>query len=149
MFAPSSPSTGSPDDPRPVFDGDWSKATGPERQAHRTRVNAWYGRHPEARPSAKRSEAAKAEAAAPQSGMGARDEEQVAHLRVLQAVIDAPKSLASDRIRAVEARERILQRVEEEAKAEAYAPLVALRHALDALPSEARADALSALLLVR
>lgn len=85
----------------------------------------------------------------PQTRMATKDEERDAHLATLQAVIDEPKSLASDRIRAVEARERILSRQEEEQREEAWSELRALRDALDAIPPEARGDALVELLSVR
>jgi hypothetical protein len=64
-------------------------------------------------------------------------------------VIDAPGALASDRIRAVEARERILSKQAEEQALEAHGPLVALGDALRALPEGERVEALSTLLDVQ
>jgi hypothetical protein len=74
--------------------------------------------------------------------------ERAADVSALQALIDAPKTLGSDRIRAIEAKQRILQRVEEEERAEAHGELRALRHALDALPEPERVAALAGLLVV-
>lgn len=71
-----------------------------------------------------------------------------ADVATLDAIIGSSKSLASDRIRAIEAKQRILNREQAEAQASAHGPLLALRDALLAVPEAQRADALSALLVV-
>jgi hypothetical protein len=75
-----------------------------------------------------------------------RVSDETAALATLQAVIDDPKALHSDRIRAVEAQQRILQRVAAEQAEEKHGALVALRQALDALPPGERVPALQGLL---
>ena len=132
-------------DPRPVFDGDWAKADGHARQAHMTAIAAWKAKNDVQGPTPRASRAARGGTEA-QSQAGNGDEERAAHLRTLQAVIDEPGALASDRIRAIEARERILARDAEEKQAEAHGPLVALGDALRALPMEERVGALDGLL---
>ena len=147
-----------PDDPRPVFEGDWAKADGQARSAHRTRVNAWYQRHPEERPSAKGDgkgggKGAKGGGDA-QSRMDAgngrheRHERQDANLATLRRIQAMPDAHASDVIRAVEAEQRILERVEQEQRAEQHGPLLALRDALSAIPEAERVGALDSLLRV-
>jgi aminopeptidase N len=108
-----------------------------------TRVAKW-----KARQAAKGKAESGNEVQGSQTGMVSLDAERVSALQTLQAVIDAPKSLASDKIRAVEARQRILQRVEEEQAQQEYGELLALRQALDALPEGERVQALHALLVV-
>ena len=130
-------------DPRPVFAGEWGKASGKERQLHMQAVAAWKARHPELD-----GQGAKAGRGGPQSQAQSQDGERAAHLSTLQQVIDEPGALSSDRIRAVEARERILSRQAEEQREEQYGPLVALGDALRALPIEQRVDALSELLTI-
>ena len=130
-------------DPRPEFSGSWAKADGKTRQAHMTRVAAWKARH-----GIVGERGGKASSDQPQSQAQSREEGQASHLGTLKAIIDTPNSLASDRIRAVEARERILRAQAEEATLEAHGPLVALGEALRALPIEERVEALSSLLTV-
>jgi hypothetical protein len=136
--------SGSGSDPRPSFDGDWAKADGKARQAHMTRVAAWKARHPEAS-----SQGAKASRDPALAQAQSQAEERAAHLSTLQAVIDEPGALASDRIRAIEARERILSKASEEAQLQVHGPLVALGDALRALPMADRVGALDALLVVQ
>jgi hypothetical protein len=140
--------SGSHDDPRPVFDGDWAKATGTQRQAHMTLVAAWKARNG-VQGATPRRQGQSAKAGAAQGQAQSQDEERTAHLSTLQQVIDAPGALASDRIRAVEARERILSKQAEEQALEAHGPLVALGDALRALPEGERVEALSTLLDVQ
>ena len=136
---------GHPDDPRPVFEGDWKSASGVEKGEHSERVRQWKERNGVAT-----GERAKREGAKGEGRMAAGDGQPERHaddLRDLQSVIDhAP--LASDRIRAIEAKQRILQRREQEEREEAHGPLVELRHTLEALPPDQRVGALSALLVV-
>ena len=131
------------DDPRPVYDGVWAEATGVQKGEHSERVRLWKERNGIATGSA-----AKGGGNAAQAKAQSHDEERAAHLQTLQAIINEPGALSSDRIRAVEARERILARQAEEQQAEVHGPLVALGDALRALPMEERVDALSALLAV-
>ena len=131
------------DDPRPVYDGVWADATGVQKGEHSERVRLWKERNGIATGSVAKGEAAKA-----QSQGQSHEEERSAHLRTLQAIIDEPKALSSDRIRAVEARERILAKQAEEQAAEVHGPLVALGDALRALPIDQRVEALSTLLQV-
>lgn len=72
-----------------------------------------------------------------------------ADLQTLQAMIDAPKTLGSDRIRAIEQKQRILQRQQVEKAEQEHGPLVLLRNALDLLPAEQRVHALSTMLGVQ
>lgn len=137
-------------DPRPVFEGDWQSASGREKGEHSERVRQWKARHPE-----RTGQGAKAGAAKAQRPMAAGSRPQPSDaqphaddIAALQAVIDhAP--IQSDRIRAIEAKQRILSRVEQEALAEAHGPLVALRDALSAIPEGDRVDALGGLLGVQ
>jgi hypothetical protein len=134
-------------DPKPKYEGDWSKASGQERQAHMTRVAKWKARN--GIPSGAKGKPESGEGVqAPQPGMVSLDAERARDLHDLQAVINGPKSLASDRIRAIESKQRILQRVEEEQAQQEYGELLALRQALDALPEGERVQALHALLVV-
>lgn len=71
-----------------------------------------------------------------------------ADLATLDAIVASSKSLPSDVIRAVEARQRILNRAEAEALADEHGDLVALRDALSVIPAEHRAEALKGLLRV-
>ena len=96
--------------------------------------------------------AAEAEALRPkaQSRMAAGSEEPERHaddLRALQHIIDTAPIL-SDRTRAIEAKQRILAKVEAEEREREHGPLIDLRAALEALPSGDRVDALSQLLRV-
>jgi len=75
--------------------------------------------------------------------------ERAADVEALQALIDASKTLGSDRIRAIEAKQRILSKVEEEEREERYGALVAMRQALDTLPVEQRVEALTSMLGVK
>ena len=135
------------DDPRPVFQGDWAKADGHARQAHMTLIAAWKARQPEGSDVGS-AQGRRAKASAAQAKAQSHDEERERHLSTLQSVIDEPGALSSDRIRAVEARERILSRQAEEQALEVHGPLVALGEALRALPMEERVGALSTLLEV-
>lgn len=118
-------------------------------EQRRERMHRLAERSAAVRRERKQARAAKP-SSGPQSRMAASVEEIVSDetsaLATLQAVIDDPKALHSDRIRAVEAQQRILQRVAAEQAEEKHGALVALRQALDALPLEARAPALSSLL---
>ena len=67
-------------------------------------------------------------------------------LASLQAVIDDSRALNSDRIRAIESKQRILGKVYEEEAAREHGPLIELRNALDLIPHEQRVDALGTLL---
>ena len=129
-------------EPRPVFEGDWQSATGAEKGAHSERVRLWKERTGQST-----RVKGKGQSGVAQSQPSTREEEQAAHLSALQTVIDAPNSLASDRIRAIEARERILSKAYEEEKAEAHGPLLALGDALRALPEAERVQALHDLLV--
>ena len=82
------------------------------------------------------------------SGLDTQAAERAADIDALQRLIDSPNTLGSDRIRAIEAKQRILQRVDEDAREEKYGPLVALKHALDSLPEGERVEALGRLLMV-
>jgi hypothetical protein len=148
--SPDGPDIQTLEDPRPVFDGDWSKADGRARQAHMTRVAAWKARHPELdhRPAGKGRKAASSDL---RSEAGSQDEEHAArskHLATLEAIVHEPGALASDRIRAIEARERILSKQAEEKALEAHGPLIALGEALRAIPTDQRVEALAGLLRV-
>ncbi len=66
-------------------------------------------------------------------------------LRALQHIIDAAPIL-SDRTRAIEAKQRILQRQQAEERGSEHGALVALRDALHELPEEERVSALGGLL---
>lgn len=127
---------------RPVFEGDWSKADGHQRQAHMQAVAAW-----------KRDYAPKSTVLKGHAGSGSTEpsEAQARHaedLQTLDGIIASSKSLASDRIRAVEAKQRILARVEAEALESEHGELVLLRHTLDTLPSDERMHALTTVLRV-
>ena len=84
-----------------------------------------------------------------ESGLDARTAERAAAIQTLDEIIASKKSLASDRIRAVEAKQRILAREQEAQAEERYGPLVALKHALDSLPEGERVAALTSLLSVQ
>jgi hypothetical protein len=134
------------DDPRPVFQGDWASASGVEKGEHSERVRQWKARNGIATGTAVKGRRGVGEGPASEPlDPHARHADDLA---ALQAMIDAPKTLSSDRIRAVEAKQRILRQVDEEHRAEAFGPLVELRHALDLVPPEQRAATLGALLRV-
>ena len=120
-------------DPRPVFAGDWGKADGKTRQAHLVKVNAWKRRNEQK----------------PQTRMDTRSEQAERHadnLATLRAIQASSKSLASDRIRAVEAEQRILLREAEEERQREHGPLIDLRLALELIPPHERVAALGELL---
>jgi hypothetical protein len=127
--------------PRPVFEGDWSTASGKERQAHMVRINAWKFANSAVTPGA--------DSDAAQTRMNAGNEEAERHaadLATLDSVINSAKALNSDRIRAIEAKQRILAKVYEEEARKEHGPLLELRNALDLLPPDERVAALGTLL---
>ena len=69
-----------------------------------------------------------------------------ADVRTLDAIINTSTSLASDRIRAIEAKQRILARLEQEEREREHGPLIDLRYALEAIPEAERVAALGSLL---
>ena len=134
-----------PGDPRPTFAGDWAKASGHERQAHMTLIAKWKAAQPD-----------KGQASAPSASGGAQSrmvepsgepERHADDLRALQHIIDTAPIL-SDRTRAIEAKQRILGKVEAEDREREHGPLIDLRAALDTLPVHERVDALASLLRV-
>ena len=88
------------EDPRPVYEGEWAKASGQQRARHATRVNAWRQRQ-------------KDKGLQPSSGSafgsGKREEgqdklegvRQKANTATLEAIRDDAKALRSDRIQAI------------------------------------------------
>ena len=134
-----------PGDPRPKFAGDWAKATGYERQAHMTLIAKWKAAQGDkAAPS---GQSAKPEAQTRTVEPGEEPERHADDLRALQHIIDAAPIL-SDRTRAIEAKQRILGKVEAEEREREHGPLVDLRAALDTLPAHERVGALASLLRV-
>ena len=81
---------------------------------------------------------------APRAADGIADAD-ASDLRALQSIIDTAPIL-SDRTRAIEAKQRILQRQAVEERGSEHGELVALRDALSALPVEERVGALGGLL---
>lgn len=84
-----------------------------------------------------------------QSRMAEPGEEPERHaddLRALQTLIDGAATLPSDRIRAIEAKQRILGKVEAEEREREHGPLIDLRATLDTLPAHERVAALGSLL---
>ena len=77
---------------------------------------------------------------------GGEPERHADDLAALQAMIEAHSTLPSDRIRAIEAKQRILAKVEAEEREREHGPLIDLRTALDLVPEAERVDALGALL---
>ena len=142
------PSTSDPailDDPRPTFEGDWATASGVEKGEHSERVRLWKERHGmSGRKRATRRGAEAQSRIAAGDGRVAPHEEDIA---TLDAIIHGAP-LPSDRIRAIDSKQRILAREEAAQREEAYGPLVALGAALRALPEAQRVDALSTLLAV-
>ena len=129
-------------DPRPVFEGDWASASGVEKGRHSRRVEEWKERTGQrAKPGAAKSQSRMA------AGSG-RDERHADDLASLEAIIHGASTLASDRIRAIEAKQRILAKQEQEQLADEHGPLLQLRVALDLIPPHERGDALGALLVV-
>ncbi len=125
-------------EPKPVFEGDWNRATGVEKGRHSERVRQWRRRE-EAR-----------EAAEARRRMGSGSEQQAARTTsaaspsgpvdqtraVLEAIRDNPSAHDSDRIRA--AQQLIaLDRVGD-AEAQGGSDLVALRDTLALLQPEER-----------
>jgi hypothetical protein len=138
------------EDPRPVYDGDWRSATGVQKGQHSQRVREWKVRNGLLPPAV--PESARQSSSDPAQGQaGSQDEEHAArskHLATLEAIVNEPGALASDRIRAIEARERILSKQAEEKALEAHGPLLALGEALRAIPTDQRVEALAGLLRV-
>jgi hypothetical protein len=142
-------------DPRPVFEGDWNSATGVQKGEHSERVRQWKERNGIAQGAAGRGAARSGAngvvepsdplAPSAHSPVAARDADDIA---ALQAVIDKPKTLASDRIRAIEAKQRILNRIDAEQAEHEHGELLALHAALCAVPEAQRGDALRALVRV-
>lgn len=84
-----------------------------------------------------------------QSRMVALDEARGADIAALQAIIDGGKgTLNADRIRALDAKQRMLSAAAVEQSADAHSDLVALRDALLPLPEAQRVDALTSVLRV-
>ena len=133
------------DDPRPVFEGVWASASGVEKGEHSERVRLWKLRHPEH--AGQRGDATAPGAQSRMAEPSGEPERHADDLRALQHIIDTAPIL-SDRTRAIEAKQRILGKVEAEERGREHGPLIDLRAALDALPPEARVDALGALLVV-
>lgn len=136
------PDTLDPTDPRPVL-STWATASAAERGAHGAAVKKW-----KARELAREEERAARKAAERGSGSGPGVEREARHaddLATLEAIIHSAP-IMSDRIRAVEAKQRILARVEEEERAQEHGPLVALGEALSAIPEGQRVSALGQLL---
>ena len=143
-----------PGDARPVFAGDWAKASGKERQAHMTLIAKWKAAQEPSAPGKGQSAAPAAQSRMVEPGEGqarhgapraAAADADADDLRALQHIIDAAPIL-SDRTRAIEAKQRILQRQQAEERSDEHGPLVALRDALSALPEGERVDALGGLL---
>ena len=126
-------------DPRPVFAGDWAKATGKERQAHMVVVNAWKARQEESTGDAQSPMAAGSarDAGGAQGGNAAPQPSGDAQTRaVLISIRDDADAHDSDRIRAAQA--LIGMEREAEGRADAPSPLVALKQVLDTLAPEER-----------
>lgn len=129
------------DDPRPVFQGDWTAATGAEKGEHSERVRQWRERNGLPRQRAKggapgRMAASSGQpvpdAAAPAAAPAVGD---AASRAVLTSIRDNPNAHDSDRIRAVQ-QLAALDRGEE-AEGQGQSDLVALRGVLETLdPSE-------------
>ena len=134
-----------PGDPRPKFAGDWAKATGYERQAHMTLIAKWKQAQPDKGEGSARSGSANAQSRTVEPGE--EPERHADDLRALQHIIDSAPIL-SDRTRAIEAKQRILGKVEAEEREREHGPLVDLRAALDTLPAHERVGALASLLRV-
>lgn len=134
--------------PRPVFEGDWTTATGVQKGDHSERVRLWKQANgiSGAASSAKRGDAAKGEA---QSRMVALDEARAADVAALQAIIDGSGSLNADRIRALDAKQRMLSAAAIEQASDVHSDLVALRDALLPLPEAERVGALTSVLRVK
>ncbi len=129
---------------RPVFQGAWNSATVAEREAHNRAVRAW--KQAQGIGVGQRTGAGAAKA---QSRMGAGDAPHAAHaadLALLQTIADDQQALPSDRIRAIDQKQRILSRVAAEQLESEHGPLVALRATLDTLPPAERVGALLAVL---
>jgi hypothetical protein len=125
---------------RPKYDGDWASATPQQRGAHGQAVKQWRERTGQARGG---------KGAKGQSRMGAGDAPHAAHaadLALLQTIADDQQALPSDRIRAIDQKQRILSRVAAEQLESEHGPLVALRATLDTLPPAERVGALLAVL---
>lgn len=84
-----------------------------------------------------------------QSRMVALDEARGADVAALQAIIDGPASLNADRIRALDAKQRMLSAAAIEQASDVHSDLVALRDALLPLPEAQRVDALTSVLRVK
>ena len=135
-----------PDDPRPVFPGHWPTATGKEKGDHSQRVREWKERHG-LLPEQQVPDAAKVSGSG--SGAGDGEHDRDAHnLRTLRAIQSDPKTLPSDRIRSVEAEQRILNRLQVQQAEEAYGPLRELHAALSAVPQPERVALCTQLLSV-
>lgn len=133
-------------EPRPKYDGDWSSATPQQRGAHGQAVKQWKERTGQSTGGAAKAGAAKAG-----GRMAAGEAPHAAHaadLALLQTIADDRAALPSDRIRAIDQKQRILSRVAAEQLESEHGPLVALRAALDTLPSAERSGALATLLRV-
>ena len=131
--------TSGPLEPKPVFDGDWQSASGVEKGRHSQRVREWRERTGQ-------SVTGKAAKAQSQAGTGLQPlDRDASDLATLQAIADGA-DLSSDRIRAIEAKQRILNRIEAEQAEAEHGELRALRAALDLLPEPERVAALGTLL---
>ena len=114
-------------DPRPVYQGDPADKTA--LGAHGNAVRRWKARQRQAQPG----------------GMDPHAEQRVSGLdalATLEAIVADPKTLQSDRIRAVTEHQRILHRQEEERLAEEHGDLQTLHALLLTLPLEQRVDTL-------
>lgn len=129
-------------DPRPVFQGDWGKATGKERQAHMTLVAAWKARQPGGDGDAQSRMAASSGRLATPVAMPvptgtAGTAGDAATRSVLVAIRDNANAHDSDRIRAAQAL-IALDREAEQATGAGPSHLVALRQVLDTLEPHER-----------
>ncbi len=128
---PDIPSTEASDsDPRPVFQGDWQSATGPEKGAHSEAIRQWKLRQsgeaqsPVVEPTGQQGRRAQ--------GNGSGD---AASLAVLRGIRDDGNALDSDRLRAAHL---LIQAERAEGMGEAQdSTLVQLRAVLETLePAE-------------
>ncbi len=135
-----------PDDPKPVFEGDWNSASGKAKGDHSQRVREWRERTGQrSKPGAAKAGGRMAAGVAPQ--LPPETERDAADIATLEGII-AHAALASDRIRAVEAKQRILNRIEAGAIEQEHGELRAVARTLEALAPEDRVAALRALLVV-
>ena len=130
---------------RPVYPGEWAKATGHERQAHMQAIAAWkkaQGVKPQAQALSGRDGSVEPSARQHTGPLKADASDQRQSLEALRSIRDDKKALRSDRIRAAEALLRSTSAQASSVGDEASLWL-ARRSAIEALPP---GDALSWLL---